>query len=194
MKPSNNHFDILAPFYEKVVQPGERFEFWKLVDMPECGSLLDVGGGTGRVSQSVIGSKQSVTVADVSCNMLSEARHKKNLQSVCTPSELLPFANDLFDRVIMVDALHHVAHQADTSAELWRVVKLGGRIIIEEPDITQFWVKLIALGEKLAFMRSHFLNAGQIEELFPFNNAKIETYFMQSNVLIVIEKTSKTNS
>jgi len=45
-------------------------------------------------------------------------------------------------------------------------VKPGGRIIIEEPDIRNFRVKLLALGEKLALMRSHFLSPQQIFSLF----------------------------
>ena len=47
----------------------------------------------------------------------------------------------------MVDALHHVADQEATIRELWRLLKPGGRIIIEEPDIRRFEVKLLALIE-----------------------------------------------
>jgi hypothetical protein len=32
----------------------------------------------------------------------------------------------LLDRVIMVDALHHVFHQQQTAAELWRVLSRAG--------------------------------------------------------------------
>ena len=39
-----------------------------------------------------------------------------------------------FERVIMVDALHHVYNHARAAAELWRFVKPGGRIVIEEEN------------------------------------------------------------
>ena len=58
----------------------------------------------------------------------------------------------------MVDALHHVIHQGQTAREMYRVLKPGGRIVIEEPDIRKFGVKLIAVAEKLLLMRSHFLS------------------------------------
>jgi hypothetical protein len=36
------------------------------------------------------------------------------------------------------------------------VLKPGGRLVIEEPDITRFAVKLVALAERLALMGSSF--------------------------------------
>jgi demethylmenaquinone methyltransferase/2-methoxy-6-polyprenyl-1,4-benzoquinol methylase len=42
------------------------------------------------------------------------------------------------------------------------VLKPGGRLVIEEPDITTWPAKLIALAEKLALMCSHFHTADEI--------------------------------
>jgi demethylmenaquinone methyltransferase/2-methoxy-6-polyprenyl-1,4-benzoquinol methylase len=50
---------------------------------------------------------------------------------------------------------------------MFRVLKPGGMLIIEEPDIRTFGVKLIALAEKMLLMRSHFLTPDQIVKLFP---------------------------
>jgi demethylmenaquinone methyltransferase/2-methoxy-6-polyprenyl-1,4-benzoquinol methylase len=80
-------------------------------------------------------------------------------------TELLPFASATFDCVLMVDALHHVLDQRQTLLDLWRVTAPGGRLIIEEPNIQRLPVKLIAVGEKLALMRSHFLSGEQIADL-----------------------------
>ena len=41
-------------------------------------------------------------------------------------------------------------------AELVRVLEPGGRILIEEPDLTLLAVKLVAVAEKLLLMESHF--------------------------------------
>ena len=41
-------------------------------------------------------------------------------------------------------------------AELIRVLEPGGRILIEEPDLTLPAVKLVAIAEKLLLMESHF--------------------------------------
>jgi demethylmenaquinone methyltransferase/2-methoxy-6-polyprenyl-1,4-benzoquinol methylase len=105
--------------------------------------------------------------------MLAEALAKPGVFPVCTPSETLPFANGYFSRIIMVDALHHVINQQGTVDELWRVLAPGGVLVIEEPDVRVFGVKLIALAEKIALMRSHFLSPPRIVALFSDSKAKV---------------------
>ncbi len=72
----------------------------------------------------------------------------------------------------MVDALHHVLDSRQTAGELWRVLKAGGKIVIEEPDIRKFAVKLVAIAEKLLLMRSHFLSASAIEQLISLSTGQ----------------------
>jgi len=134
--------------------------------LPVNGRLLDVGGGTGRVASAISDLVDDVIVADVSFGMLDKA-DRSSLRPVCGGSESLPFADGSFERVIMVDALHHVIHHADTAREMFRVLKPGGLLVIEEPDIRAFGVRLIALAEKLLLMRSRFLAPDQIVKLFP---------------------------
>jgi demethylmenaquinone methyltransferase/2-methoxy-6-polyprenyl-1,4-benzoquinol methylase len=50
--------------------------------------------------------------------------------------------------------------------ELVRVLAPGGRLVVEEPDIAHWGVKLVALGEKLLLMRSHFYAPEAIAALF----------------------------
>ena len=171
----NSHFNFLAPFYDRVI-PFERLEqTLKVLNLPHAGILLDAGGGTGRVAEALRPHIGSVIVADVSRGMLAQAR-QKDLAATSAETERLPFADGTFDRVLMVDALHHVVHQQKTVRELYRVLKPGGRLVIEEPDLRTFAVKLIAIAEKLALMRSHFLAPAQIAALLPREaKARIET-------------------
>jgi demethylmenaquinone methyltransferase/2-methoxy-6-polyprenyl-1,4-benzoquinol methylase len=102
----------------------------------------------------------------------------------------MPFRNEGFCCIIMVDALHHVADQEATIRELWRLLKPGGRIIIEEPDIRRFEVKLLALIEKLVLMRSRFLSPGQVTALFNFPGASSRVEVAGWTAWIIIEKTA----
>lgn len=166
MKRDPGHFKLLAPSYERFIQPKAPEVILAQLGLPQPdGAVLDAGGGTGRVAQFLVGKTSQVVVADQTFEMLQEARRKDGVTAVNSHTEELPFPNGYFCCVIMVDALHHVTDQAATLKELWRVLKPGGRIIIEEPDIRNFRVKLLALAEKLALMRSHFLSPGQVFSL-----------------------------
>jgi len=171
--PIFDHFDVLAPIYETFIQPKDPEEIIALAKLPTSGVLLDAGGGTGRVSQFFHDQAKTVVVADLSYEMLAVAREKKVLCPVCSHTEVLPFPDGYFMRVIMVDALHHVCDHRRTIDELWRVLQPGGRLLIEEPDVRKFGVKMLALGEKLLLMRSHFLSPERIAEMLDYTDADV---------------------
>jgi ubiquinone/menaquinone biosynthesis C-methylase UbiE len=82
--------------------------------------------------------------------------------------------------------LHHLISHAESAREMLRVLKPGGRIVIQEPDIKTFGVKLIAIAEKLLLMRSHFLSAESIAALFP--NGRTKIILEDSSAWVVVEK------
>jgi len=69
---------------------------------------------------------------------------------------LLPFYDEVFDLVFLVDVLHHITKQRLAIIELWRVVRAGGCLIIQEPDIETLAGKTIAFFEKILLMKSNF--------------------------------------
>jgi demethylmenaquinone methyltransferase/2-methoxy-6-polyprenyl-1,4-benzoquinol methylase len=81
-----------------------------------------------------------------------------------------------------------VCDQDETARELWRVLKTGGKLIIEEPDIKHWGVKLVALAEKIALMRSHFLSPAKIKDLYRDVTDNIQIHNDGFNAWIVIEK------
>jgi SAM-dependent methyltransferase len=188
--PILDHFSILAPYYERFI-PLRNFEnLFALLDLPINGAILDAGGGTGRVAKALTGFAKEIVVADYSLGMLRQSSGKDGLHSINSSTEQLPFAEHSFERVIMIDALHHVEDQAKTAAELWRVLRPGGRIVIEEPDVRKFSVKLVALGEKIALMRSHFITPPTIAGLFSSPLATKKIHRDGFNAWIVVEKSS----
>ncbi len=188
--PLIDHFSLLAPFYETAIRLGNVQAFMQRAALPVNGWMLDAGGGTGRVSYALRHQAKYIVVADESWGMLKQASAKNGLLSVRGVTETLPFAAERFDRIIMVDALHHVADHQQSLGELWRVLKPGGRIVIEEPDVRTLIVKLVAIGEKLALMRSHFLAPPRIAAMFPNQNARKHIEVEGYNAWVMIEKTA----
>ena len=181
-----DHFGLIAPIFSNVGY-ASLVTMLEQADLPTPGRVLDAGGGTGRVANAIREHAGEVVIADPSLGMLRQA-DQNQLRLACSNSEALPFPNDSFERIIMVDALHHVIHQGQTAREMYRVLKPGGRIVIEEPDIRSFYVKLIAVAEKILLMRSHFLAPDKIVDLFLFDSANINIYAAEHNTWVVIEK------
>jgi ubiquinone/menaquinone biosynthesis C-methylase UbiE len=188
LKITLDHFSILAPFYETFIHPSDPQKLKSLVPANPQGILLDAGGGTGRVSQFLREKVAQITIADESFDMLREARKKVGIQPVRSVTENLPFPDNFFDCIIMVDALHHVADQSATASELWRVLKPGGRLIVEEPNFDTFRGKFIAFAEKLAAMRSHFLTPEQIIGLFDGKTTNCRIELENSMAWVIVEK------
>jgi demethylmenaquinone methyltransferase/2-methoxy-6-polyprenyl-1,4-benzoquinol methylase len=159
-----DHFDLIAPIYDRLIGPPDTERLQQLLKLPTDGWLLDGGGGTGRVSSRLNGLAGHIVVSDLSHRMLKKAREKK-VRPVRAHVERLPFTDEFFDRVLVVDALHHFCDQRQAIKDLLRVLKPDGRLVIEEPDLNHKGVKLLALAEKILLMRSHFYTPQKIREM-----------------------------
>ena len=58
-----DHFGLLAPFYERLIKPKNPQMLSEMLGLPVDGSLLDAGGGTGRVAENLKGYARQIVVA-----------------------------------------------------------------------------------------------------------------------------------
>ncbi len=149
-----DHFDWIASIYERLIPPPETAHYVEKLRLPIQGWLLDAGGGTGRVSSRLHNWTGAVAVVDSSRRMLNEAIRKNTVHPIRACTENLPFADECFERILVVDALHHFRDPFQALAELARILKSGGRLLIQEPNIHRFPVKVVAFLEKIAGMQS----------------------------------------
>jgi SAM-dependent methyltransferase len=87
------------------------------------GAVLDIGGGTAHIKES----RPDV----VSVDILSFPGI-----DVVADAHRLPFRNEFFAGVVMLDVLHHLERPIEFLKEASRVLKPGGRIAMIEPAMT----------------------------------------------------------
>jgi demethylmenaquinone methyltransferase/2-methoxy-6-polyprenyl-1,4-benzoquinol methylase len=159
-----DHFDILAPLYDRLMGAPDAERLALHLRPTSRGCLLDLGGGTGRVSNRLRGRFDRAVVCDPSGRMLAKAR-RKGLDGIRGRAEALPFSDAAFDRVLVVDALHHFADPPSAMGEIARVLRPGGRVVIEEFDADRAVVRMAALAEKMAWMKSRFFRPRDIRRI-----------------------------
>jgi ubiquinone/menaquinone biosynthesis C-methylase UbiE len=191
--PLFDHFSILAPLYDRLIQIPKKNHLIDVSGLPVSGRVLDAGGGTGRIAQMLVSQANQIVVADTSLKMLGVAKSKNNLDVVGSEIERLPFPDGCFERIVVVDAFHHFSDQNLSLSELWRVLIPGGRLVIEEPDIRHFSVKLVALAEKLTLFRSHFIAAERIATQLNNLGAQTSILRIEHNAWVIGDKIMSHN-
>ncbi len=184
-----DHFALFAPFYDRVFQLVEPERLRELLKLPSEGWLLDAGGGTGRVAEALCGQADNIVVVDASAAMLHQTREKPCLEAARSHVERLPFPDATFERILVVDAFHHFAEHQAAVADLMRVLKPGGRLVVEEPNIERWPVKVIAFGERAGLMRSRFFSPADMRYMFEAVGGQVEVHADDGvNAWIVVEK------
>ena len=98
--------------------------------------VLDVGCGTGNFSVKLAQAGCQITGVDLSADMLKIARQKAarykelNLEFKLMDFNQLDFENDSFDAVFSMTAFEFAQNPAHVYAELLRVLKPGGQLLI----------------------------------------------------------------
>jgi ubiquinone/menaquinone biosynthesis C-methylase UbiE len=98
--------------------------------------VLDVGCGTGATLAALLATRPGVRARgiDLSPNMvdLARARLRDKAEISVADAEHLPAADESFDLVVCVDSFHHYPHPAAALAELYRVTRPGGALVMGE--------------------------------------------------------------
>lgn len=130
-------YDKFAKGYDKAFAPFEKrfLSKWRaetLSYLPENSKILEIGAGTGANFQFYPASKCAVA-SEISIKMLEFARDKTSkITLVQAAAEVLPFAANSFDAAFATLVFCSIPKPGNAFAELQRVVKPNGRIVLLE--------------------------------------------------------------
>jgi SAM-dependent methyltransferase len=125
---------------------GRRRLFLRLLERefpPGAGpiELLDFGCGTGAFLEHLerFGTVRAVD-SDPNAVSFCHARGRAEVELV-PPGTPLPFADDTFDLVTTLDVIEHIDDDVGALAELRRVLRPGGRLLVAVPAFMFLWGK-----------------------------------------------------
>lgn len=191
-----NLFDILASLYEKLPLSAERSfrKIEEIGDFKNSDVIIDIGGGTGRIAKFLANKVKSITVIDPSQKMIKLCKKHSGFSCILGEGENLPFENNSIDKVILVDAFHHIRQQVKAIQEITRVLKKGGLAIIEEFNPSTFGGKFIKITENIFGFKSVFYKPSELEKLFLDCGFKVETIDSgKKNYYIIAQKNYENN-
>ena len=150
-----NVFSSVAQRYDIMndLMSGGLHRLWKAFTIGQSGvregsRVLDVAGGTGDLSLAFakkVGKRGQVWLTDINNAMLTRGRDRLCDKGYVIPvaqcnAEKLPFPDDYFDLVTVAFGLRNMTHKDVALAEMRRVLKPGGRLLVLE--FSQVWKPL----------------------------------------------------
>ncbi len=133
-------YEVYAPWMPRVMEFAEH----------AGAQVLEVGGGMGTDLAQFARHGAIVTDLDLSGGHLQIAQENFRLRGligrfVHHDAEALPFDNDAFDLVYSNGVLHHTTNTQRAVAEIFRVLKPGGRaiVMVYAENSLQYWRNLV---------------------------------------------------
>ena len=129
-------FDRAAEYYDetRAVTPATESAMVEAVTGELAGRrrVLEIGVGTGRIALPLRAAGADVAGVDLSLPMLRRLRSKGAAPVVAGDATRLPFHDDSFGGALAVHVLHLIPAWREAVAELVRVVRPGGVLLVSQ--------------------------------------------------------------
>ena len=135
MPPSSEADWALALFHCSVLKQAKFRQIEALLDNPAGKTNLDVGADNGVISYLLRQRGGEWYSADLDQRAVDSIRQLVADNVYRLDGARTPFPDQLFDQVVVVDYLEHIADDGGFAQELARILKPDGRVIINVPHL-----------------------------------------------------------
>ncbi len=96
--------------------------------------ILEIGGGRSGLTALLYPHALVINVDPDSSHATEAVNQQHTMRFVCGTATTLPFSDDSFDAVTLFDVIEHIDDDAGAAAEVERVIKPGGYVLLTTPS------------------------------------------------------------
>jgi len=130
-------------------------------------SSLEVGCGRGSISEQIVPKVAHLMVVDISGRLARDVGTRLNVEWRKEDACQLTFQDESFDLVISSECIEHTIDPQQALAEMARVVKKNGSLILTSPN--KIWYPVLWVSTKIRLRRF----SGNEIWLFPFEAVRL---------------------
>lgn len=172
---SKKYFDEISNQWDTIRQSffsdSIRDKMCETAQVKEGLTAVDIGAGTGFVTQELLSRKLRVIAIDQSQEMLDVIKQKfaSKGEVICLQADAysLPLEDESVDYVMANMFLHHVEKPDQAILEMTRILKPGGRLVIADLDKHDF----------------EFLRIEQFDVWLGFERSEIREWFSSARLI-----------
>jgi len=117
------------------------------VPLPDNPAVLEIGCGTGKISQKLRQLTGALTVNDISPKLTADVAQRLQCSGLAGDCARLPAEDERFDLIVSSECIEHTPHPYAALAEMRRVLKKEGWLIITTPN--KLWYPVLWVSERL---------------------------------------------
>lgn len=206
-KAEELHRDVPPDWYESSIRTNVLQRFWhtrreieiQKWSTPVKGIVLDIGCADGYFSSIILGATRAKRLVGIDVLRASVAYAKKRYSTSRAMSfkvadaHSLPFRNNAFSAVFSIESLEHILQPERALAEMYRVLKKNGYILILIPSENKLFKAIWFVwtqfkGKVWKHSHVHVFQPSELPALIKRAGfRKIHTHYFLANMLLLVK-------